>query len=110
MEKKTTLFSLYWDFVQIGALTFGGRLCHAAHARAGMRRPSRLGHQGGIGGLLCHIPMHPGIIAVNTATFIGSKHRGSLGAAAATLGVVTPSLVIILLIAPSWISSPITRR
>ena len=24
MEKKTTLFSLYWAFVQIGALTFGG--------------------------------------------------------------------------------------
>ena len=36
----------------------------------------------------------PGVIAVNTATIIGGKLRGFLGSAAATLGVVTPSLVI----------------
>ncbi len=41
----------------------------------------------------------PGVIAVNTATFIGSGERGLIGAAAATLGVVTPSVIIILLIA-----------
>lgn len=41
----------------------------------------------------------PGVIAVNTATFIGTKERGALGAAAATLGVVTPSLIIICIIA-----------
>jgi chromate transport protein ChrA len=37
----------------------------------------------------------PGVIAVNTATFIGQKHRGWLGGIVATLGVVFPSLVII---------------
>ena len=41
----------------------------------------------------------PGIIAVNTATFIGRKHKGILGGIVATLGVVFPSLVIITLIA-----------
>ena len=41
----------------------------------------------------------PGVIAVNTATIIGGKLRGFLGSAAATLGVVTPSLVIITIIA-----------
>ena len=41
----------------------------------------------------------PGIIAVNTATFIGQKLGGVACAAAATLGVVFPSLVIITLIA-----------
>ncbi len=41
----------------------------------------------------------PGVIAVNTATFVGYKERGILGAAFATLGVVFPSLVIIMSIA-----------
>ncbi len=41
----------------------------------------------------------PGIIAVNTATFIGKKHKGNLGGIIATLGVVFPSILIILAIA-----------
>jgi chromate transporter len=41
----------------------------------------------------------PGVIAVNTATFIGQKQGGVSGAAAATLGVIFPSLVIITVIA-----------
>lgn len=41
----------------------------------------------------------PGIIAVNTATFVGYKNRGIPGAIAATLGVIAPSLVIIMIIA-----------
>ena len=41
----------------------------------------------------------PGIIAVNTATFIGQKNKGVLGGIFATLGVVFPSLIIITLLA-----------
>lgn len=41
----------------------------------------------------------PGIIAVNTATFVGVKLKGTLGGIVATLGVVFPSLVIITVIA-----------
>jgi chromate transporter len=41
----------------------------------------------------------PGVIAVNTATFIGQKLGGVACAAAATLGVIFPSVVIITLIA-----------
>ena len=41
----------------------------------------------------------PGIIAINTATFIGYKKRGVLGAICATLGMVTPSWIIIISIA-----------
>jgi len=37
----------------------------------------------------------PGIIAINTATFIGYKKSGIAGALAATLGMVSPSLIII---------------
>ena len=41
----------------------------------------------------------PGVIAVNTATFIGYKLKGIIGGIIATLGVVFPSLIIILIIA-----------
>ena len=41
----------------------------------------------------------PGIIAVNTATFIGQKYAGAIGSIVATLGVVFPSLVIITILA-----------
>lgn len=41
----------------------------------------------------------PGIIAVNTATFIGRKQHGISGALAATAGIVFPSLIIISFIA-----------
>ncbi len=41
----------------------------------------------------------PGIIAVNTATFIGYKNKGIPGAIIATAGLVFPSLIIIMLIA-----------
>lgn len=41
----------------------------------------------------------PGVIAVNTATFIGQKQAGILGGIIATIGVVFPSLIIISLLA-----------
>ncbi len=41
----------------------------------------------------------PGIIAINTATFVGHKRRGWLGAAVAVLGVLTAPVALILLIA-----------
>ena len=41
----------------------------------------------------------PGIIAVNVATFIGYKRKGVIGGIASTLGMIMPSLVIIVLIA-----------
>ena len=41
----------------------------------------------------------PGIIAVNTATFVGYKVKGIIGGIAATLGVISPSIIIIFLIA-----------
>ena len=41
----------------------------------------------------------PGIIAVNAASFIGYKLRGLAGLISATLGVISPSLIIIVMIA-----------
>ena len=40
----------------------------------------------------------PGIIAVNTATYVGYKQAGFLGGVSGTLGVISPSIVIICLV------------
>ncbi|MEG0177387.1 chromate transporter [Anaerorhabdus sp.] len=55
----------------------------------------------------------PGIIAVNTATFIGYFQKGLLGAIVATLGVVSPSIVIITIIAtilPTFQDFPVVQH
>jgi chromate transporter len=49
--------------------------------------------------LLAIVQSVPGIIAVNAAVFVGNRVAGSLGALAAAIGVVTPSFIIIVLIA-----------
>ena len=57
--------------------------------------------------------MHPGVIAVNTATFVGHKYRGVSGGVVATLGLVFPSLIIITLIAAflsSFADSPLVQH
>lgn len=41
----------------------------------------------------------PGIIAINVATFVGYKQRGIIGGVIATLGIITPSIVVITLLA-----------
>ncbi len=54
----------------------------------------------------------PGVIAVNLATFIGHKRKGILGGIVATIGVVTPSVIIISLIATllqTFYENPIVR-
>ena len=93
------LLDLFLTFARIGGLTFGGgyamlpMLQREVVERRGWATEEELMDYYAIG------QCTPGVIAVNTATFIGSKNKGVLGGIAATLGVVFPSLVIISVIA-----------
>ena len=93
------LLDLFLTFARIGGLTFGGgyamlpMLQREVVERRGWATEEELMDYYAIG------QCTPGVIAVNTATFIGSKLRGVIGGIAATLGVVFPSLVIISVIA-----------
>ena len=97
MLKK--LWELFSAFARIGVLTFGGgyamlpMLQREVVERKGWATEEELMDYYAIG------QCTPGIIAVNTATFVGQKQAGILGGIAATLGVVFPSLIIITLIA-----------
>lgn len=90
---------LFFTFARIGGLTFGGGyamlpiLQKEVVEKRGWATEEELMDYYAIG------QCTPGIIAVNTATFVGQNTAGILGGIIATLGVVFPSLIIISLIA-----------
>lgn len=93
------LADLFFTFARIGGLTFGGGyamlpiLQKEVVEKRGWASEEELMDYYAIG------QCTPGIIAVNTATFIGQRTAGTLGGIIATLGVVFPSLIIISIIA-----------
>lgn len=85
--------------MRIGGLTFGGGMAMLPMLQ---REVVEKNHWATDEELLNYFAVGqctPGIIAINTATFIGYKRKKIPGAIAATLGVVFPSLVIITIIA-----------
>ena len=100
MKNKLKQFlELYFAFVKIGAFTFGGGLAmmpimqRELIEKRGWITEEELIDYFAIG------QSTPGIIAVNVATFVGYKKLGWLGGIIGTIGVVTPSWVIIMLLA-----------
>ena len=93
------LLSLFLSFAKVGVMTFGG-----GYAMIPILEREIVDKQGWASSeeLMDYYAVGqctPGVIAVNTATFIGYKVGGIAGGVIATLGVVFPSLVIITLIA-----------
>ena len=93
------LLDLFLTFARIGGLTFGGgyamlpMLQKEVVEKRGWASEEELMDYYAIG------QCTPGVIAVNTSTFIGYKTHGILGGIAATAGMITPSLIIITIIA-----------
>ena len=93
------LLQMFLTFAKVGVMTFGGGyamlpiLQREVVENKGWATEEELMDYFAIG------QCTPGVIAVNTATFIGQKLKGISGAIFATLGVVFPSLVIISLLA-----------
>lgn len=89
---------LFLTFLQVGAVSFGG-----GYAMISLIKEMVLAHgwlnEEQLLNMIAVSESTPGPIAVNMATFVGSTQGGILGSFVATLGVVLPSFVIILLIA-----------
>ena len=90
--------TLFLVFLEIGAVSFGG-----GYGMIPMMRDACLSHgfltEEQFMDFIAVAESTPGPIAVNMATFVGSSQGGFLGALLATLGVILPALLIILLIA-----------
>lgn len=93
------LFMLYYAFFRIGAFTFGGGYAMLPMIEREVVTKNKWATMEEIMDYFAIGQCTPGVIAVNTATFIGYKLRGIVGGIMATLGVITPSVIIITLIA-----------
>lgn len=93
------LFDLFKTFFRIGGLTFGGGYSMLPMLEKEVVEQRQWATSEELLDYYAVGQATPGVIAVNTATFVGYKVRGRIGAFFATLGVVLPSFVIILIIA-----------
>ena len=89
---------LFWTFFKIGAFTFGGGyamlpLIQEAVLTKGWATAEALVN------FIAVSESSPGPFAINMATYIGAEQGGIFGAFCATLGVVMPSFIVILLVA-----------
>lgn len=89
---------LFWDFLKIGAFTFGGgyAMIHLLERQFVARR--KWMNRDEFLDMVAIAESTPGPVAVNSATYIGYKVDGIAGAISATCAVCIPSFVIIYLI------------
>ncbi|MCO8287067.1 chromate transporter [Tetragenococcus halophilus] len=89
---------LFLTFSRIGVLTFGGGYAMLPILQREVVENKNWATDEELVDYYAIGQTTPGIIAVNTSTFIGQKQRGSLGGIVATLGFVFPSYIIVTLI------------
>ena len=93
--------TLFWTFLKIGLFTFGGGyamipLIQSEVFAHGWLEPEELIN------FIAVSESTPGPFAVNISTYVGSELAGPLGSLCATLGVILPSFVIILIVARAY--------
>lgn len=92
-------WKLYWCFFKIGLLSFGG-----GYATLGVIKEEIVEKQGWLTmtnftDITAISQMTPGPVAINSSTFVGVKIAGVWGGIIATIGCVTPSCIIVMLLA-----------
>ncbi len=97
MVKK--LLNLFLTFAKIGSITFGGGLTMLPLLTREIVEKKKWATEEELLDYYAVGQCTPGIIAVNTATFIGFYQAGILGGIFATIGMITPSLIIITIVA-----------
>lgn len=98
-KKLKLIIDLMLSFIKIGAFTFGGGYAMLPLIKAEIVEKRNWCTEDEILNYFAIGQCTPGIIAINTATFIGYKTAGIIGGVLATIGIILPSLVIILIIA-----------
>lgn len=99
IDKIKNLFNLYFSFAKIGTFTIGGGLAMMPMMQSELIEKRKWITDEELIDYYAVGQSTPGIVAVNVATFVGYKQMGIVGGIFATLGMVTPSLVIIMVLA-----------
>ena len=98
-SRARRVWQLFATFFRIGAFTFGGGYAMIPLIQRETAEKHGWITDDDILEILAIAESTPGPIAINSATFVGYRVAGVWGSAAATLGVVLPSFIIILTIA-----------
>ena len=93
------LLDLYWTFVKIGCVTFGGGYAMLPILERELVTKRNWTTMDDLRDYFSIGQCTPGIIALNVSTFIGEKRHSVIGALAATVGFLSGPIVIILIIA-----------
>ena len=100
MESKKKVIkkhmSLFWEFFKIGLFTIGGGLAMLPLIQKVAVEDKKWMDEGEMIDCIAISQAMPGVIAINSATYIGKRQHGVTGSLAATLGVVLPSFLIII--------------
>ena len=102
MEKQSKIkqfFDLYLTFAKIGTFTIGGGLAMMPMMQKELIDKKHWITEEDLIDYYAVGQSTPGIVAVNVSTFVGYRQLGILGGMVATLGMITPSLVIITILA-----------
>ena len=92
------LFKLFKAFFVVGILTFGGGYAMLPMLEREIVEKHKWATMEELTNYFAIGQCTPGVIAVNTATFIGYKQKKTIGGIVATLGVITPSVIIIMIL------------
>ena len=98
-SKMYRFFDLLFTFARIGLFTFGGGLAMMPMMQKELVDKKQWITEEDLIDYYAVGQSTPGIIAVNVATFVGFKRAGVLGGIIATLGIISPSILIIMLLA-----------
>ena len=93
------LLELYWTFVKIGCVTFGGGYAMLPILERELVDKRQWTNMDELRDYFSIGQCTPGIIAMNVSTFIGEKRGGVKGAAVASAGFLTGPVLFILIIA-----------
>ena len=93
------LLKLFWAFFKIGLFTFGGGYAMLPLIQKEIVEKENWATEEEVMNYFAVGQCTPGVIAVNTATFVGHKIKKTMGGVFATIGVITPSIIIITIIA-----------
>lgn len=93
------LGELYFVFAKIGTFTFGGGLAMMPMMQRELIEKRKWITEEDLIDYYAVGQSTPGIVAVNVSTFVGFKQAGILGGIISTIGMITPSLVIIMILA-----------
>lgn len=107
MEKRNKLkllWRLFFTFFKISPVSFGGGYAMIPLLEKAVTKKNKWLKKEDITDVLIMAQSVPGSIAVNTATFIGYRFAGISGAVVATLGIVTPTFLIIVALASLFLS------